>query len=50
MVRFQQGLAKNSNFLLNIANLIHDPNEVLSLELDKIKYGLVIYNRKIPLK
>ena len=33
-----QGLAKNSNFLLNIANLIHDPNEVLSLELDKIKY------------
>lgn len=33
-----QGLAENHSFLLNIANIEHDSNEVISLELDRIKY------------
>jgi dTDP-4-dehydrorhamnose 3,5-epimerase len=33
-----QGISDGTNMLLNIANIEHDPDEAVSIELDKINY------------
>ena len=33
-----KGLNKKMNLLLNIANIEHDPNEAVNIDLDEIKY------------
>lgn len=34
-----KGLKKNRNILLNIADIEHDPNEAINIDLDEIKYN-----------
>lgn len=34
-----QGVGRELNLLLNVANLEHDPNEMVRIDLEEIKYG-----------
>jgi hypothetical protein len=34
-----KGLSKNGSMLLNIANILHDPNEVDSKSIDEINFN-----------
>jgi dTDP-4-dehydrorhamnose 3,5-epimerase len=33
-----KGISKTTNLILNVANIIHDPNEQVNKDLDSIKY------------